>query len=190
MWKRLIHPNVLPLLGVTIDDFQLVSNWMSGGHLLGYIQNNSDADRLALVGISPPLHLSQTYSHYQLSGVARGLCYLHSCNVVHGDLKGVRGCSKSCSATIFTHHQLNILVDDSGHACIADFGLATVTKTLDSMQSVTCQRGHSARWAAPEVLGEGKHSKEADVFSFAMVMIEVRHGDLLCIELRLTVTLH
>jgi hypothetical protein len=50
MWKRLIHPNVLPLLGVTIDGFQLISSWMSGGHLLGYIQNNSDADRLALVG--------------------------------------------------------------------------------------------------------------------------------------------
>ena len=66
-------------------------------------------------------------------------------------------------------------MDDSEHARIADFGLATVTKTLDSMQSTTCQRGHSARWAAPEVLGEGTHSKEADVFSFAMVMIEVRH---------------
>ena len=25
----------------------------------------------------------------QLSDVAKGLCYLHSCNVVHGDLKGV-----------------------------------------------------------------------------------------------------
>jgi serine/threonine protein kinase len=64
-------------------------------------------------------------------------------------------------------------VNDSDHACIADFGLATVAKTLDSIESATCQRGHSARWAAPEVLSEGTHSKEADVFSFAMVMIEV-----------------
>jgi serine/threonine protein kinase len=66
-------------------------------------------------------------------------------------------------------------VDDAGRARIADFGLAMVTKNLDSMQSATCQRGHSARWTAPEVLGKGTHSKEADVFSFAMVMIEVRH---------------
>ena len=33
--------------------------------------------------------LSQAYSRCQLSDVAKGLCYLHSCNVVHGDLKGV-----------------------------------------------------------------------------------------------------
>jgi hypothetical protein len=51
MWKHLVHPNVLPLLGVTIDGFQLISNWMSGGHLLAYIQNNTEADRLGLVCI-------------------------------------------------------------------------------------------------------------------------------------------
>ena len=30
------------------------------------------------------------------------------------------------------------------------------------------------RWAAPEILKGNEHSKEADVFSFAMIMIEVR----------------
>jgi hypothetical protein len=53
MWKRLTHPNVLPLLGVAINGFQLVSEWMSGGHLLGHVQKNSDADQLELVGILP-----------------------------------------------------------------------------------------------------------------------------------------
>ena len=42
--------------------------------------------------------------------------------------------------------------------------------------SVELQRGFSARWTAPEILNEGPYSKEADTFSFAMVMIEVRHG--------------
>ena len=64
-------------------------------------------------------------------------------------------------------------MDDSGNARIADFGFATVTQNLDSMQSAHCQRG-TLRWTAPEVLDEGPYSKEADVFSFAMVMIEVR----------------
>ena len=53
MWNRLTHPNIVPLLGVTIEHFQLISNWMSGGDLLSYIKKNSDADRLGLVGISP-----------------------------------------------------------------------------------------------------------------------------------------
>ena len=50
MWKRLTHPNILPLLGVTITPFQLVSTWMSGGDLPGYIKKHLDADRLVLVG--------------------------------------------------------------------------------------------------------------------------------------------
>lgn len=70
--------------------------------------------------------------------------------------------------------QLNILVDDSGHACIADLGSATVVAELDSEESTSDQLGHTPRWAAPESLNEGIYSKEADVFSFAMVMIEVR----------------
>ncbi|KAF9644312.1 hypothetical protein BDM02DRAFT_991187 [Thelephora ganbajun] len=73
MWKRLTHPNILPLLGVTITPLQLISNWVPDGNLSEYIKDNSDADRLAL-----------------MSDVAKGLCYLHSCNVIHGDLKGLR----------------------------------------------------------------------------------------------------
>jgi serine/threonine protein kinase len=120
--------------------------------------------------------LLDTYSGYQLSDVAKGLCYLHSCNVIHGDLKGVRGRSESLIATALTPHQPNVLVDGSGHAQITDFGLATVTQNLDSTRTAVPQRGHTARWAAPEILNEGPHSKETDIFAFAMVMIEVRHG--------------
>ena len=94
MWKRLTHPNVLPLLGVTITPPQLISNWMSGGDLPEYIKKHTDIDRLRLVGIPPVVFIPRLIQS-QLSDVAKGLCYLHSCNVIHGDLKGVRGCSKS-----------------------------------------------------------------------------------------------
>ena len=67
-------------------------------------------------------------------------------------------------------------MDNSGNARIADFGFTTVTLDLDSVQGVLCQRGFTPRWTAPEVLDEGPSSKKSDVFSFAMVMIEVRHG--------------
>ena len=53
MWKHLTHPNILPLLGVTISPFQLISKWMSGGDLPGYIEDNPNTDRLKLVGIPP-----------------------------------------------------------------------------------------------------------------------------------------
>jgi len=176
MWKYLTHPNILPLLGVTIAPFQLISTWMPSGDLPEYIKNNPNADRLGLVGVPPVVFASNAYSSYQLSDVARGLCYLHSRNVIHGDLKGVCDCCVSRFNIVLTPRQLNILMDSSNSARIADFGLATVTQNLDSMRSTTCQRGHTVRWTAPELLSEGTYSKETDMFSFAMVMIEVRDG--------------
>ena len=53
MWKHLSHPNILSLLGVTIAPFQLISNWMPGGDLPGYIKKNPSADRLKLVDVPP-----------------------------------------------------------------------------------------------------------------------------------------
>jgi len=78
--------------------------------------------------------------------------------------------------TILKPSQPNVLVDNFGHACITDFGLTMVTRNPDSAQSASCQHGYTPRWAAPEVLNDGTYSKEADIFSFAMVMIEVCYG--------------
>ena len=93
--------------------------------------------------------------------------------MIHGGIKGVSDCSKYCFIAILIPFQLNILVDDSGHARIADLGSATVAAEQDSEESTSDQLGHTPRWAAPESLNKGIYSKEADVFSFAMVMIEV-----------------
>ncbi|KAF9650992.1 kinase-like protein [Thelephora ganbajun] len=143
MWKRLAHPNIVPLLGITLEPLQLISTWMPGGELKEYITHHLDTDRLSL-----------------LSGIADGLNYLHSRNIVHGDLKGP-----------------NILVDDSGCPRITDFGLAMVAQNQDSIRSAEGEHGHTARWTAPEILNEqGTYSKEADVFSFAMVMVEAFTG--------------
>ena len=66
-------------------------------------------------------------------------------------------------------------MDASGNARITDFGLAIVTQDLDSLRGGSDEREDGARWIAPEILENGgAHSKEADVFSFAMVTIEVR----------------
>ena len=53
MWKRLKHPNIVPLLGITLTPFQLISNWMSGEDLPEYTKKHPDADRLKLVGVPP-----------------------------------------------------------------------------------------------------------------------------------------
>ena len=55
-----------------------------------------------------------------------------------------------------------------------DFGVATVARDTNSLDSTTDEQGITARYTSPEILKGGKrHSKESDVFSFGMVMIEV-----------------
>ena len=88
MWKHAKHPNIVPFLGVTNTPLQLVSNWMPGGNVMEYIKGHPGADRLALVRYSL-LRDPDPLPPYQLLDVAEALHYLHSRNVVHGDLKGV-----------------------------------------------------------------------------------------------------
>lgn len=46
------HPNVLPLLGVKMEDkqFVMVSEWMENGNINEYIGAHEDVDRFELVG--------------------------------------------------------------------------------------------------------------------------------------------
>jgi len=96
-WKALHHPNVLPLLGVTMVDkhFAMVSEWMENGSINQYIMVHRDVNRFELVGF---LFLSQLHSALmatllvQLQDVSKGLIYMHNQGMVHGDLKGVSLC--------------------------------------------------------------------------------------------------
>ena len=63
---------------------------MPGGDLREYIKVNPQANLISLVRISfiPP-NIASTSP--QLLGVAKGIGYLHSHNIIHGGIKGVRG---------------------------------------------------------------------------------------------------
>ena len=68
--------------------------------------------------------------------------------------------------------QPNILLDEFGNARITDFGL-----TQDTFDVVSIPERRSVQWTAPEVLEEtGTPSTETDIFSFGMVIAEVRCG--------------
>lgn len=130
--------------------------------------------------VSLPLCSIAPSPQCQLSGVAEGLHFLHSRNIVHGNLKGVRDSPKTCFAAVLTCVQSNILVDDAGRPRITDFSQTTLIQNSGSAQVAFDDQGHTARWTAPEILTEqGTYSKESDVFSFAMVTVEVRCGILL-----------
>ena len=54
-WNALRHPNVLPLLGVTMTEnlFVVVSEWMVKGNINEFVKVKTKAERLELVRLSP-----------------------------------------------------------------------------------------------------------------------------------------
>ena len=97
--------------------------------------------------------------------------------MVHGGVKGVRALRLTDS--LADTMQANILVDDLGRARVTDFSLATIHPSQGPTYGVSEIRDHNPRWTAPEVLEEtGSLTEKADVFSFAMLTIEVSsaHG--------------
>ena len=131
---------------------------------------------------------SCTYSPYSQSGafssirqlcdVAEGLNYIHSRNVVHGAIKGVR--TLEFADNLAEIAQSNLLVDHLGRARVTDFILAAVNQNQCSTCGVAKAHSLNTRWSAPEVSEFsseiGPLTDKADVFSFAMVIIEVSRG--------------
>ncbi|KAJ7673377.1 kinase-like domain-containing protein, partial [Mycena rosella] len=120
VWWNLKHENIVPFLGVDSTTFPspeiaMVTRWMHRGDVISYMEKNSPCSPYAMQLVN--LNLA-------------GLQYLHSENLVHGDLRGG-----------------NILVDDEGHACLTDFGLAAFIESDTSVKSST--RSGTTRWMAP-----------------------------------------
>ena len=83
--------------------------------------------------------------------------------------------------------QANVLVDRLGRAHITDFTLTEIACDKDSTRRVTDLPDYDTRWTAPEVLeGAPRLTKEGDIFSFSMVMVEVRCGHMIYGNLRPT----
>ena len=66
------------------------------------------------------------------------------------------------------------MIDKDGHACLMDYGLSSIYLALWSHEPFS----EMLRWSAPEIIGSTtkpvvRGSKEADVFAFGMVMVEV-----------------
>ena len=92
VWKRLQHPNIVPFLGIpaNIPPFEIVCDWMENDRITEYVKKNPDVNRVDLVsGFILTVTTLCECQILQLWDVVDGIHYLHSCNVIHGDLKGV-----------------------------------------------------------------------------------------------------
>lgn len=92
--------------------------------------------------------------------VAKGMSYLHQNAIIHGDLK-------STNLLLRSSHQSRVGFITK----IADFGLAV--RLPDSRNHLSGIFAGTPFYAAPEISREGRLSKKADVFSFAVILWEL-----------------
>ena len=86
------------------------------------------------------------------------------------------------SHTLFI--KANILIDNSGHARLADFGLlTTVSDSTHSTTSSSLKNAGTTRWMSPELLDpdqfgfkDSRPTKESDCYALGMVILEVLTG--------------
>ena len=78
----------------------------------------------------------------------------------------------------------NILINHSGHACLADFSLLTMTSDQSSIIS-SCIAGGTFYWMSPELLNPEMFgldrvylTKESDCYALGMVVYEVLSGQI------------
>ncbi|KIK91331.1 hypothetical protein PAXRUDRAFT_830937 [Paxillus rubicundulus Ve08.2h10] len=157
-WKTFVHKNVLPVYGTTLNFGplpSLVCPWVDGGSLTHYLEIHSN--------------LSREQRHEILFQICDGLCYLHSKEVMHGQLNGS-----------------NVLMDTKGNAYLADFGFLPIVLGFRAAPYVSTAIGNSVRWAAPELFeppetNDGpplQLSMQSDIYSFGSIMLQVLTGDI------------
>ncbi|KAG8925616.1 hypothetical protein FRC01_009914 [Tulasnella sp. 417] len=150
LWGAANHQNVLQFLGYQEEDGSplLISPWANNGNMDAYWFNNPLQEERKLRML------------HQLQGANAGLGYLHSLNIVHGDLK-----------------PQNILVLDDGlTTALCDFGTSRIV-VEEGIQTGLTTAGAAAGTAGYQaqelILGESLPTPKSDIYAMAGVILAV-----------------
>jgi serine/threonine protein kinase len=158
--SQIRHRNLVQLKGWCIDDgkFLLVYNYMPNGSLDQWLYDGRSEASRRRQRTGKPLSWNLRYSI--LTGIAAALAYLHEdwqqC-VLHRDIKSS-----------------NVLLNAEFDAYLGDFGLARLIDH-QKMEKTTLMAGTLA-YMAPEMPYTGKATKETDIYSFGVLILEVVCG--------------
>lgn len=147
----------IPIERQTLTEVWLISEYCNKGPLLTAIERGAFLTRPCSAYGQPNLiAVLQT-----LQEIAAAMSYLHSQNILHGDLTGGNVLLTSCDkdARCFT-------------AKVVDFGLSRVLST-------ECHRTRTmgcAEYMPPELIKEGILTKMADVYAFGVITWEMYLG--------------
>ncbi|KDQ21211.1 hypothetical protein BOTBODRAFT_195364 [Botryobasidium botryosum FD-172 SS1] len=148
IWRALNHPHILPFIGLATLDSVIYM-------VSPWMINGNAVDYVRYNPSADRLRL--------LAQAGEGIKFLHNLRpgVVHGDIRGV-----------------NVLISDSGDACIADFSLPYIDESGMFSHFNESKQERNWAWAAPELLNGdvGSSSWSTDVFSFGRLIYEINTG--------------
>ncbi|XP_011027952.1 PREDICTED: leucine-rich repeat receptor-like protein kinase TDR [Populus euphratica] len=145
------HRNIVRLLGCCSNRecTMLLYEYMPNGNLHDLLHGKNKADNL----------VGDWLTRYKIAlGVAQGICYLHhDCDpvIVHRDLK-----------------PSNILLDGEMEARVADFGVAKLIQSDESMSVIAGSYGY----IAPEYAYTLQVDEKSDIYSYGVVLMEIISG--------------
>jgi serine/threonine protein kinase len=148
------HPNIVQLLDIVVSKVSEAGSKKNRGStylVFEYMEHE-------LLGLVETYHFTPAQVKCVLKQVLEGLCYLHTKNIIHRDIKSA-----------------NILINNKGEVKIADFGLA---KKLNPLLSGKLTQRVVTRWyRAPELLlGSRKYTTQIDVWALGCVFAELLIG--------------
>jgi len=144
--ENLKHPNILEVISIEreAEPPYVVLEYVSGDNLKQAILRREEQV------VQQPLQI--------LFGIATGISYIHSMNILHRDIKPE-----------------NILLTEEADVKIADFGLAIARKT-EVVAAKTI--AGSPSYLAPEVILQKRYSEASDIYSFGITAYELLAGRL------------
>ncbi|KAL9406227.1 hypothetical protein Peur_003199 [Populus x canadensis] len=145
------HRNIVRLLGCCSNRecTMLLYEYMPNGNLEDLLHGKNKGENL----------VADWFTRYKIAlGVAQGICYLHhDCDpvIVHRDLK-----------------PSNILLDGEMEARVADFGVAKLIQSDESMSVIAGSYGY----IAPEYAYTLQVDEKSDIYSYGVVLMEIISG--------------
>ncbi|KAH7424924.1 hypothetical protein KP509_11G031800 [Ceratopteris richardii] len=159
------HQNLVPLRGWCLEkgEFLVVYEFITNESLDKYLFNaHTDV-------------LSWSQRYHIISGLAGGLAHMHEGLQSEGDGREPPHATESITLIHRNVKPSNVMLDDNFNARLGDYGFRRLARSRHKGDHAMILEG-TFGYIAPEVVGTGKVTTKADVFSFGILVLEVACG--------------